>query len=94
MAPKSSICNTNDPVTYTPTALEVCITNQSMSIVRSIEMKIIRFSLLTQVPSFKVIDKDYIENENVPKDFFEDVTIEAAKERHLRFEIGERKRKK
>lgn len=41
-----------------------------------------------------MVERDNIEPPDVPKDYFEDVTIEAAKERHLRFEIGERKRKK
>lgn len=46
------------------------------------------------MPSFRTIEKDNIEPPDVPKDYYEDVRIEAAKERHLRFEIGERKRKK
>lgn len=41
-----------------------------------------------------MIEKDNIDSSDVPKDYFEDVTIEAAKERHLRFEVDERKRKK
>ncbi|XP_065220881.1 uncharacterized protein LOC135845932 isoform X2 [Planococcus citri] len=58
---REDICH--DPVTYTPTSLEV--------------------------PSFRTIDKDNIvEPPDVPKDYYEDVRIEAAKERHLRFEMG------
>lgn len=41
-----------------------------------------------------MIEKDNIDSSDVPKDYFEDVTVEAAKERHLRFEVDERKRKK
>ncbi|KAK7598312.1 hypothetical protein V9T40_006547 [Parthenolecanium corni] len=48
-----------------------------------------------EVPSFRIVEKDNIRMTNVPKDYLEeDIRIEASKERHLRFETEERKRKK
>lgn len=88
---REDICH--DPVTYTPTCLEVKI--EVLFNFCLCPVLFILFKFRKKVPSFRTIDKDNtVEPPDVPKDYYEDVRIEAAKERHLRFEIGERKRKK